>query len=200
MPALLTSIIFDEKTKDALMESMAAHQDAEHAQEMIEILADLRRDAVKMQHLPDGAYTLIIKMDLEKSTVAQLTLMESETHDVIKQTTFDLQPVIETSLLYLDDYADALSDSLADPSKAKQKEADARIDAIHNLRTAPLDTILSPYIVNNDAFNNELLEALDFATRCYIEDKILDDGHTPEVKSALSDPLNKNLSGSKLLN
>lgn len=199
MPALLTSIIFDEKTKTALMKSMAAHQESEHAEEMIETFADLERDAIKMNHLPDGTYTLIIKMDLEKSTAAQLTLMEAETHGVIKQTVIDLTPVIETGILYHEDYLDASSGLLPGNSRAEQKEANAKIDEINGLRTAPLANIMAPYIVNNDAFNSELLEVFDFATLCYVEDKVLNDGHDLEVDSKLNDPLNKHLPHSKLL-
>lgn len=199
MPALLTSIIFDEKTKDALMKSMAEHQDTAMALDMIDTFGNLGRDSIALQNLQDGDYTLIIKMDLERSPAAQFTLMHSETHGVVRQTVIDITPVIETGILYHDDYLDASCGLLPGSSKAEQKEADAKIDALNNLRTAPLDNLLSPYIVNNDAFNSELLEVLDFATLCYVEDKILDDGHDPEMKSALSDPLNKNLPHSKLL-
>lgn len=199
MTAHLTSIIFDEKTKNNLLKSMAEHQDTAMALDMIDTFGDLGRDSIKLQNLQDGAYTLIIKMDLERSPAAQFTLMHAETHGVVRQTVIDITPVIETGILYHDDYLDASCGLLPGSSKAEQKEADAKIAALNNLRTAPLNNLLSPYIVNSDAFNSELLEVLDFATLCYVEDKILDDGHDPDMKSALNDPLNKNLPHSKLL-
>lgn len=221
MPALLTSIVFEEKTKDALLQSMAERQETEMALDTIDTFTHLGRDAIPLDHLADGDYILIVKMNLERSTAAQLTLMAAETRDVVRQTVLDLHPIIETAVLCHDDYLNAISD-LEDKTATKdeKRQAESRMTEIGQRRNSFLEGILAPYITNNDAFNNELLDVLDFATMWYIEDKILNDvenglaeepahantenrilndGYDPSHNDKLNHPLNRHLPHSKLL-
>ena len=214
MPALLTSIIFDEKTKDTLMQLMDARGESDIALDTIDAFAHLKRDAIPLRHLPDGIYTVIVSMDLEQDTVAEFTLVQPETLEIIRQETLDLLPVIETALLYQDEYADAASGTLPGCSKAEQKESAARMEEIHIMRAATLKDVLATYIADSDAFGSELLDVVDFATMCYVEDLIINGADlpigndqelgnnnalTPDVRAKLNHPLNKHLPPSTLL-
>lgn len=180
--ARLTSIIFDQPTTDYLCGEIVAAQHEEEAFGMIDMYADLEDDAYKLKGLPKGSYTLIVGADLEHGdTTAKITLINGETRDIVHETTIDLSPIMQTALLYRDDFTEAMEKAIdPDATEEEMQETDKKVDALHMQRVGPLENALSPYIQGNKKFSLELLEVFDLLTNYYIVSTTLDATETME--------------------
>lgn len=198
--ARLTSIIFDQPTTDYLCGEIVAANHEEEVFEMIYLFADLAEDAYKLKGLPKGSYTLIIGADLEHGdTTAKLTLINGETRDIAHETTIDLSPIMETALLYRDDFTAAMDKAIDDnATEEEMQEADKKANAISLQRVGPLATVLAPYIEGDQAFQLELLEVLDLLTNYYLVEHMLDLTEELPAQPSSSQP-GMILPGNKLL-
>lgn len=198
--ARLTSIIFDQPTTDYLCGEIVAAQHEEEAFGMIDMYADLEEDAYKLKGLPKGSYTLIVGADLEHGdTTAKLTLINGETRDIVHEATVDLSPIMQTALLYRDDFTEAMDKAIdPDATEEEMQAADEKVNVISLQRVGPIETVLAPYIEGNQAFQLELLEVLDMLTNYYLVENMLDLTEEPLVHPATSQP-GMILPGNKIL-
>ena len=163
MPALLTSIVFDEKTKNYLSACLRERPEDDFSALMIEDYADMD-DPFELNKLPDGDYTLLVGVNLERHTTATITLMHAETHGVTMQRHIDIAPVINSAIEHFEEYSAA--------SESCDAEGDLPLmDAIDNKRMEPLKGILSPYIDSED-FHGELLTVLDLVSSYHVEERM----------------------------
>ncbi|QQG37115.1 MAG: hypothetical protein HYS17_04960 [Micavibrio aeruginosavorus] len=189
MPALLRSFAFDEPTTAYLQKALEKRKEEAFGQMMFNAYQFEDEEAAPLQGLPDGDYTLLIGADLENDTTARLILMNAETQQVIKKVDFDLSPVIQSAILYRDEYSQAWGFDSED--EGEQQTAEQNIEEIEKIRYACLTDILAPYAQSHPALQGELLEALDFLTGYYIEDRLTDLSPEAILQDRLNDPLNK---------
>jgi len=191
MRALLTSIIFDEKTKSYLSECSRENPHNDFVPEMVEEYEDLE-EPLRLKKASGGDYTLLIGINLEKHTTATLTLMHAENHSVLMQSHIDIAPVINSAIAHFEDYSAAAENF--DPD-----EDNPIMDLIDDNRMACLKGVLNPYI-DGEEFQSELLTALDLVTSFHVEKRMMEMAMDSMPEQERKDIVPLYMPGSKLLN
>lgn len=183
MAATLKSFILDESTRRYMEQAIELHQDPMVTADDLDYFCDLSDAEIKLAKLPDGDYGVIISADPENDTEAKVKLMNLADHQVIKESTINLSGIIETAILYSDDYAAA---NIAD-------DPDKELSALEKMRSQPFSNMLAPYLDNNINFNTEFLELLDLLTHFIVQDKLvtIEDEADADIQKRLNDPLIK---------
>lgn len=194
MSARLRSFAFDEPTTAYLQQALSKRGEEAFGQMMFNAYQFDDDEAAPLQGLPDGDYTLVIGANLDnEDTTAHFTLVNAETREVVTESDFDLTPIIHSAILYRDEYTQATGFDSDDEDE--QEAAEQKIEEIERERYACLTGLLAPYNVSHPILQEDLLEALDFLTGYYIEDKLSDMTQEPDLdeqlESRLNDPLNK---------
>ncbi|MCM2344597.1 MAG: hypothetical protein NDJ24_08555 [Alphaproteobacteria bacterium] len=194
MPALLRSFAFDEPTTAYLQQALEKRGEQAFGQMMFNAYQFDDDEAAPLQGLPEGDYTLVIGADLANdNTTAHFTLINAETQEVVNQCDFELSPIIQSAILYRDEYTQATGFDSED--EAEQEAAEQQIEAIERERCACLTGLLAPYNLAHPILQEDLLEALDFLTGYFIEDKLSDQSQEltqdAQLSDRLNDPLNK---------
>lgn len=189
MSALLRSFAFDEPTTAYLQKALQKRKEEAFGQMMFNAYQFEDHEAAPLQGLPDGDYTLVIGADLENDTMAHLSLMNAETQEIVKKVEFDLNPIIQSAIMYSDEYSQAWGFDSDDEDE--QQAATQSIEEVEKIRYACLTDLLAPYVQTHPVLQGELLEALDFLTGYYIEDRLTDLSPETTLKDRLNDPLTK---------
>lgn len=191
MAATLKAFILDEATRKYMDCAILLHEDPMVTAEELSFFCDLTEAEITLTNLPDGDYGLIISADIENDTQAQIKLVNLATNETIKESSVDLAPIMESAILYHEDYNQA---NIA-------KDPDEELKALESMRSQPLNTLMAPYIADNQNFNTELLELLDLLTQFTIQDKLIEIENSCDSvpDSPLEDPLNKFIPPSNML-
>lgn len=192
MRALLTSIIFDEKTKSYLSECMRENPADEMTPCMIEEFEDMEDPLRLNKKAAGGDYTLVIGVNLERHTTATLTLMHAENHSVLMQSHIDIAPVINSAIAHFEDYSAAAENFEPD-------EDNPIMDMIDDNRMACLKGVLHPYI-DGEEFQSELLTALDLVTSFHVQKRMIEMAMDEMPEQERKDIVPLYMPGSKLLN
>lgn len=175
MPALLTSIIFDQSTEDYVCGELVAKGpvDEEVGFDLLDCYRVLS-PAFKLNGLPSGHYTLIVSADIHNDANAKLTLINAETSQTIQSFELDLQPLMASAVQYRDDYGHVMQKFEEASGKNAEDICDREVFEINKVRSVSLKNLLEPYIKNNERFGNDLLEFLDLLTTYFIEDRLIE--------------------------
>lgn len=191
MRALLTSIIFDEKTKNYLAECMRENPNDDFVPAMIAEYENME-DPLTLHKLKGGDYTLLIGINLERHTTATLSLMDSQSHSVVMQSHIDIEPVILSAISHFEDYSAA--------TEAFDPEAENPLmDMIDKTRIECLKGTLSPY-ADGEEFQSELLTVLDLVTSYHVQKRMMEMAMDALPEEERQDVTPLYIPGSKLLN
>lgn len=160
MSGRLTAILFSEKTAQTLYDDMQGSPDDAIDHMLIDMLQNLECDDIKVKGVEDDC-VVVIETFLPRHATARLTLMRAEGHDVIMQACTDLNPFMETGRAYADDYDD-ISQCLSENNEDMNLRAQKKIQDLNRARYNSIGNIFNGFI-DNDAFREHLVDALDLA-------------------------------------
>lgn len=176
MSAKLVALKFDRKTEEYLCRERADDQSAQATLDEMQTFGDLSASPVLLKNLPAGDYILLLSAEYDREPATSMHLLKAQSGEVMHTARLDLSPLMQSAIDDGPEFNTLMMDLQdSDSDEALQAAADEKLSKLVESRATALEGILSPYIQNDQFFNVELLDILDYMTYPLIKNQVSDD-------------------------